>query len=384
LGRFIALFKPLKKEYRTFFFFPFHHVGGAERVHVQIAKANGGSDCIIYFTRKSASEGFLQEFIQSGCTIKDIAAFTDNKWLYFLNFIYRGIISGQINRQKQRPIVFNGQSNFGYKISPWIHKNISQVELIHALNSFSYIRLPFIRFYTKSVTVSQNIIDKHKKLYSSLKVPSTVWEKFNFIMSRVKLPIERIKHRDFSENPITVLYVGRDSVEKRPHIVSALAKRLAAKKMSVKFVFAGNVERSIPLNERPYCQFFGDINDESKLGEVYQQSHILIIPSSTESGPLVFMEAMARGMVIVSTPVGYIPVHIKNGVSGFVTSELADEAALVNEMEELIKKLLQNRDSLSKMGSHNVDYAYNNFDIRFFNQEYQSLFEYIRLKNETA
>jgi glycosyltransferase involved in cell wall biosynthesis len=280
--------------------------------------------------------------------------------------------------------VFNGQSNFGYKISPWIHKSIAQVELIHALNSFSYIRLPFIRFYTKSVTVSQDIIDKHKKLYSTLKVPTTVWEKFTFIISRVKLPVERIPPRDFSGNPVTVLYVGRDSVEKRPHIVSALAKRLAEKKMSVKFVFAGNVERSIPLNERPYCQFFGDINDESKLEEVYQQSHILIIPSSTESGPLVFMEAMARGMVIVSTPVGYIPNHIKNGVSGFVTSELADEAALVNEMEELIMKLLQNRDSLSKMGNHNVDYAYNNFDIRFFNQEYQSLFESIRLKNETA
>jgi glycosyltransferase involved in cell wall biosynthesis len=198
------------------------------------------------------------------------------------------------------------------------------------------------------------------------------------------LPIERIKHRDFSENPITVLYVGRDSVEKRPHIVSALAKRLGAKKIPVKFVFAGNVERSIPVAERSCCQFLGDITDESKLGAVYEQSHILIIPSSSESGPLVFMEAMARGMVIVSTPVGYIPAHIKNGVSGFVTSNLEDEAALADEMEELILKLLSDRNNLSQMGLHNIDYAYNNFSIEFFNREYQSLFESIRLKNETA
>ena len=41
-GRLIALLYPLKKEYRIFFFFPFYHTGGAEKVHSQIANATGG------------------------------------------------------------------------------------------------------------------------------------------------------------------------------------------------------------------------------------------------------------------------------------------------------------------------------------------------------
>ena len=146
IGRLIARLYPLKKEYRIFFFFPFYHTGGAEKVHAQIAEATGGEDCIIYFTKRSSDKRFFEDFKNSRCQIKEISGFTDNKWLYFFNLIYRGIITGYINKQKQPPVVFNGQCNFAYKISPWIKRQIRQFELIHSLNSFSYIRIPFIPF----------------------------------------------------------------------------------------------------------------------------------------------------------------------------------------------------------------------------------------------
>jgi L-malate glycosyltransferase len=44
IGRLVALMSPLKKQYKMFFFFPFYHTGGAEKVHAQIAVANGGND----------------------------------------------------------------------------------------------------------------------------------------------------------------------------------------------------------------------------------------------------------------------------------------------------------------------------------------------------
>src|SRR5688572_24051542 len=111
-GRLLARVKPLPKEYDTFYFFPFYHTGGAEKVHALIAKATGSENCIIYFTRKSHNKGFLELFEDSGCTIKDISNFTDNKWLYFNNIIFRGIISGYINSQQNLPLIFNGQCNF--------------------------------------------------------------------------------------------------------------------------------------------------------------------------------------------------------------------------------------------------------------------------------
>src|SRR5262245_50582939 len=102
MGRLIALLQPSRKEYRVFFFFPFYHTGGAEKVHAQIAKATGGDDCIIFFTKRSVDDRFLAGFRKTHCDIKDISKFTDNKWLYFLNLIFRGIISGYINSQKQK------------------------------------------------------------------------------------------------------------------------------------------------------------------------------------------------------------------------------------------------------------------------------------------
>ena len=83
LGRLLALVKPLNRQYKVFYFFPFYHTGGAEKVHALITKATGSNECIIFFTKKSHNAAFLEKFSQSGCVIKDVSKYTDNKWLYF-------------------------------------------------------------------------------------------------------------------------------------------------------------------------------------------------------------------------------------------------------------------------------------------------------------
>jgi hypothetical protein len=56
------MISPLKKEYRVFFFFPFYHTGGAEKVHAQIANATGGNDCIIFFHHALFCEVLVSNF----------------------------------------------------------------------------------------------------------------------------------------------------------------------------------------------------------------------------------------------------------------------------------------------------------------------------------
>src|SRR5215210_5177610 len=92
IGR--ALGKLAKKEdYAVYFFFPFHHIGGAEKIHFQIAQAFANKKCIIYFTRKSKPESLLNEFTKAGFVIKDVSKYTDNKFIYPINILFRGIIS---------------------------------------------------------------------------------------------------------------------------------------------------------------------------------------------------------------------------------------------------------------------------------------------------
>ena len=372
-GRFIAYLNPLREEYRVFFFFPFYHTGGAEKVHAEIAEATGGNDCIIYFTRRSLNERYLEKFKTTGCQIKDISKFTGNKWLFPLNLIYRGIISGHINRQSQRSIVFNGQSNFGYKISPWINKKAVQVELIHALNTFSLIRIPYLEFYKKNVTVSQEIIDKHSQLYKRYNVPEKFFETFTWIRSKIDLPgIKVIK--DYFRKPLHLLYVGRDTMEKRPSIVAQVAKNIKLADINAIVEFAGDVSRSIPNELHAYCRFHGDISD-GELNQLYIKAHILIIPSATESGPLVLMEAMARGAAIISTDVGYVPTFVKEGVSGFIVKNILPETKIIDEITQKVIQLESDRNLLKEMGKKNIEIAFENFDIAQFHKEYKLLFE---------
>ena len=93
IGKLVARFRPLQQEYETFFFFPFYHTGGAEKVHALVAQATGNKRCIIFFTRKSQDKNFYKEFERSGCDIRDISAFTGSKLLYPINLVYRGIVS---------------------------------------------------------------------------------------------------------------------------------------------------------------------------------------------------------------------------------------------------------------------------------------------------
>ena len=381
-GRLIAHLNPLQKEYRVFYFFPFYHTGGAEKVHAEITEATGGNDCMIYFTRRSSNNRFLDEFKNSGCQVKDISKFTDNKWIFPLNLIYRGIISGYINRQSQRSIVFNGQSNFGYKISPWLNKKAVQVELIHALNTFSLIRIPYFGFYKKNITVSQEIIDKHAQLYKRYHVPEEVFQNFTWIRSRIDLP-EKKASKDYFGKPLQLLFAGRDSIEKRPAIVAQVARKLKLAGINATVGFAGDVSSSIPVELHSYCRFYGDINDKEQLNDLYSKAHILLIPSTTESGPLVLMEAMAFGTAIISTDVGYVPTFVKDGVSGFIVRNSDRETKIIDEMTQKVIQLDSDRNLLKKMGEKNIEIAFENFDITQFHKEYQQLFGNL-LNNEAS
>ncbi|HEX6848565.1 MAG TPA: glycosyltransferase family 4 protein [Chitinophagaceae bacterium] len=378
-GKLIALTHPLRKEYGIFFFFPFYHTGGAEKVHSMLANAAGGNDCIIFFTKRSADNRFLNEFRRSGCDIKDVSKFTDNKWLYFLNFFYRGILSGYIDRQQQKPIVFNGQCNFGYKISPWIKKSIPQIELIHSFNTFSQIRIPFLPFISKTIMISRKRIEDHKEQYKRYNIPDSFSERIQYIPNAITLPNHISKK---SSDELTILYVGRGSKEKRVEIIAEIAHEFnSSHEQSVKFEILGDVAGTIDKKAHSFIKFYGNRNDENQISEIYEKAHVLILTSTTEGFPMVIMEAMAHGCAILSTPVGDIPYHVKNKENGFLFSEIDDQKKIIDEAKEKITWLKDHRTDLKMIERNNINYAKNNFGIERFNKDYRELFLSIKSKD---
>jgi L-malate glycosyltransferase len=372
LGRLSAAFRPLKKEYRVFFFFPFYHTGGAEKVHAQIAAAAGGNDCIIFFTKRSGDDRFLEDFKKTNCEIKDISGIVDVKWLYFLNLFYRGVISGYINSQTRKPLVFNGQCNFGYKISRWIKGNIRQIELIHSFNTFSSIRIPFLPFISRTVMISKKRIEDHKDQYERYSIPASFAERIQYIPNGITLP-RHVPSK--SANELVVLYVGRGGKEKRVGIIAKIAAELKNENTQfIQFEILGDVSEAINKDAYPVIKFYGNINDENLINQVYAKAHVLILTSTTEGFPMVIMEAMANGCAILSTAVGDIPYHVKDETNGFLFSNTNNESLIMLEARAKLIWLRDHRTELKKIEENNINYAQHNFGIERFNEDYKDLF----------
>lgn len=370
LGRVVAMLSPMKRSYKRFFFFPFYHTGGAEKIHAQIAKACGGSDCIIYFTRKSKDDTFLSAFKESGCTIKDISRYTDNKLIYFMNFIHRGIISGYINKQDASPIVFNGHSNFAYKISPWLKKEVAQIDLVHSLNTFSFIRIPFIPFYSKIVLISKVKQQAHLDKYREMAVPEVYLSRFQYIPNAASFPLRNIDEKQYEH--LRILFVGRNSPEKRFPLFLSIAEKVHAINDTISFAVIGDVEKEKLQAQYAFINFHGTLNDSNDINNIYWNSHILLLTSETEGFPLVVIEAMANGCAIIATPVGDIPAHV-NEQQGYLFSTVEDQQQIINEGVERILGLSQNTSELKAMGAKNITYAQHHFSIEQFNRSYRQL-----------
>ncbi|MDB5252648.1 MAG: hypothetical protein JWP27_1817 [Flaviaesturariibacter sp.] len=370
-GRLVGMLRPARKSYRCFFFFPFYHTGGAEKIHAQIAQACGGRDCIIYFTRRSVNETFYKEFAASGCDLVDISRYTDNKLLYFVNLVCRGIMSDRINRQAEPPLVFNGHSNFAYKLAPWLNKNIRQIDLVHSLNTFSLIRIPFLSFYSSTVLISRVQMQRHIELYRTKGVPEKVIERFHYISNASGFPARSIDGKPAA--PFGVLFAGRNSPEKRFGLFLRVAEVVHEADASVQFGVIGAIDNSVDQSRYPFITFYGEMQDADRIHDLYFRHAALLLTSETEGFPLVVIEAMANGCAIIATPVGDLPDHVKTGVQGYLLSTITDEEKLVDEAARHILALARDGRLAMEMGARNIQYAQDHFSLATFNASYRQL-----------
>jgi glycosyltransferase involved in cell wall biosynthesis len=373
-GRYRARRNPLEGSFDIFFFFPFYHIGGAEKVHMQIAAALRNRKAVIFFTRKSHNAFFLEDFRKAGHRIIDISAFTDNKWRYWNNLVYRGVISAYINLQPGNKVVFNGQSNFGYKLSRWITPEIPQVELIHSFSSFSYIRIPFLPFYRETVMISRNRITDHLELYKRFGIPEYFSSRIRYIINGIPLPVKPVPKIFTGEN-IKLLYAGRDTPEKRVHLVRMIGEACIRSGVPVTVTYMGDVSGVIKEPVHSYESLHGNVGDPAQIDSIYREADVLLVTSGEEGFPMVVMEGMARGCIIIATPVGDLPLHIRPGINGFLFGQVSNEGQIIDEGVQLISRLLADPLLCAEISVANIKYAAEHFGLAIFEKNYQELFD---------
>ena len=80
--------------------------------------------------------------------------------------------------------------------------------------------------------------------------------------------------------------------------------------------------------------YLGYINDFNKVN-LFSNNHCLIFPSLNEGAPLVILEAMASGVFIISTNVGFIPELLGEDYPFMCSPHINELSILVNKFFEL-------------------------------------------------
>ena len=348
-----------------FFFFPYTHVGGAERVHADIVSVFKSQNPLVTFTGFSKNKKFLQKFSENA-TILDIS---DALNYPFLHKKTLKLISEHINKQN-KPIVFGSNSGYFYDIASYLSPKVKIIDLIHAFKYQSEKNLVQKQYlsvsqkFTNRIFISSASLSEFKKFCFHSNCPKSYKEKLKLIYNYTKVPALLEKKRT---DILNVIFVGRDSEEKRIDIFIEIARELYTnhpQKFSFNVIGASRSEK--------FINYMGEINDDEEMKQHYLNADVLVLTSSREGFPLVIMEAMAQGVIPLSTPVGDIPIHVGEKV-GFITST-EERSIVVKEITDKLLWLSQNKTALETLSANAHRYTQTNFSEEKFTQSYKFLF----------
>lgn len=163
-------------------------------------------------------------------------------------------------------------------------------------------------------------------------------EKIVVVHNGVKVPAEPCS--PWSQQDI--LFLGRLDANKSPDVLLFASRRVLERFPGTKVVFGGDgeVEKNKALAEElgiaNRCEFHGWVSGAEREG-LFARAAVYCLPSKNEGLPMSVLEAMARGIPTVATPVGGVPQVIEDGVSGFLV-DVDDVDALSDRLNILLDK----------------------------------------------
>jgi glycosyltransferase involved in cell wall biosynthesis len=350
---------------QLFFLFPFYHIGGAEKVHLKITGCLKEYNPIVFFADKSKNSALKKQFMQNA-KIFNLGYLNNPLLIYF----WVGVLSTVFNSNKNCT-VFGCNNLLFYRLLPYLDPQIRCIDLIHAFGGgIENFSLPYVNRLDKRIVINTRTLNDLKNQYHSNGITEKMNDRIFLIENCVQIPKKIRKKKN--GHTLRILYVGRGTEEKRVHLIGEISQICHKKEMPVEFILVGDIINSIPEEHRKYCNFLGEIADEKRVSEIYDNSDILLLVSRYEGFPLVIMEAMAHGVVTISTDVGGISEHIRNGYNGFLIKN-ESEGLIVKNVCNVINELASNEHLMEKISTEAYKYAKMNFNCENFCSKYRNL-----------
>ncbi|MFK7114421.1 glycosyltransferase family 4 protein [Flavobacterium oreochromis] len=365
LLKFIISILPKIKNINFFFFFPSYHMGGAETVHGDILKVFKNEQTVCFITGFSANNYNLKNF-QSNSLLFDI--YNTVKRSKLKKKIIR-LISKQINNSK-KPIVFGCNSMFFYDLIPYLEDHVKIIDLIHA---FSYEEPNASEKYSLKVTerINSRIVlgektkNDFKQLYAENNLSESLMNRIQIIKNKVDIPEYKCEK---TNKKITILFVGRDSYEKRPWLFFEIAKRTLD--LPVEYLVLGDSFKEYQATEN--LKVIGSIKEREILDAYYKKAHLLLITSSREGMPMVILEGMAYGVVPIATDVGEINSFINpKNENGRLINSTQSEEEIINDFIFEIKNFIDSPKLLELYSSNAYISLKEEFSEKIFSESYK-------------
>lgn len=254
--------------------------------------------------------------------LRDLKIWNPYDLLEMLIFFFKGVSESLKFAEKIKP---------DFCISMWavpsgifayfIKKKFGVPYVVWVLGSDIYIysRIPIFGFIITRILKSARYLFADGFELSRI-VSSIAGRRCSFLQSATtfSLPAKRDKKR-LNKKQIVLTFLGRMEPEKGPDLLIEALLQIKGKIRNFKVNFLGDgsllalLKSDVEKDELgDYITFYGNVDDKRKIVSVLYNSHWVIIPSRSDSIPLVFSEAMRAG-----TPV--------------ITSTLADLKYLVNK-----------------------------------------------------
>ena len=364
------------KSKKIYFFFPFYHIGGAETVHLDIIKlfnVNDNNVCVI--TNKSIDTSNKKAF-ETHINVFDIHYLISQAKVRRFALKFTAWIINKANN----PVIFGCNSQFFYDLIPYLKSNVLIIDLIHAFadeepSASEKYSLSYVNRIDKRVVLGEKTFLDFKNLYIQNSISIENLKKINIIKNKVNTP-------DFfplklKNERLKIIFVGRNSSEKRPELFFKIATICNDKNLKTDFLIIGDFKNytfEIPRN----TTLIGEIFNKIELNEHYINSNLLLITSIREGFPMVVLEGMAYGVVPLCTNVGEISEFINNAnQNGFIIENEENINIIASNFVNQIEMLEKNRNMLNTISINAYETVKLNFGEAQFSENYNKL-----LKNQ--
>ena len=339
-----------------FFFIPYHKIGGAERVHLNIIRSLD-SRPIVLFTNdhKFRNFGAFEEIAYC------INVNSDLKLKYVKIF-------ARILSKFTKLIVFGSNSRFFFQFINSV-KCTKTIDLTHAF-SFPEIwleeySLNYLNRLDSRIVINQVTKDNFRRLYEENRIDSSFLNRIRIIPNGIDIfPFDSKLIQERFEN-FKIGWVGRNSPEKRPNLFLEIFESNNYSGKIMTDVLDGRENKQLEIILNVSCP--NTIRDE------FSSISVLIVTSSREGFPLVIMEAMELGIPVISTNVGSIHEHVLNGFNGFIHSlEPTDDYS--SFVREKLKIMVSDFSFYKELATNARCYAEEHFDLRHNSKLYKEVF----------